>query len=94
MGKDLEQKKAKDRFTVEKQILKAEQLYRAKQFKKAGKGYHLAGNLLLKLNNYEKAKVCFMNSANIFTELGRFDTSVELFRQSGEACLWGLIRKH
>ena len=81
MGKD-------QKLVVEKQILKAEQLYRAKQFKKAGKTYHLAGNLLLKLNDYEKAKVCFMNSAKIFTEIGRFDTSVELFRQSGEACLW------
>ncbi|MBY9015814.1 MAG: hypothetical protein KGD68_09005 [Candidatus Lokiarchaeota archaeon] len=80
MGKD-------QRLAVEKQILKAEQLYKAKQFKKAGKTYHFAGNLLLKLNEYEKAKVCFINGAKIFMELGRFDTSVELFRQSGEACL-------
>ncbi|GAG28980.1 unnamed protein product, partial [marine sediment metagenome] len=87
MGKDLEQRKTKDRFSVEKQILKAEQLYKAKQFKKAGKSYHLAGNLLLKLNEYEKAKVCFMDSAKIFMEMRRFDTTIELFRQSGEACL-------
>ena len=80
MGKD-------QRLVVEKHILKAEQLYKAKQFKKAGKSYHLAGNLLLKLNEYEKAKVCFMNSAKIFIETDRFDTGVELFRQSGEACL-------
>ena len=80
MGKD-------QRLVVENQILKAERLYKAKQFKKAGKSYHLAGNLLLKLNEYEKAKVCFMNSAKIFMEIERFDTSVELFRQSGEACL-------
>ncbi|MHA1242760.1 MAG: hypothetical protein ACTSQU_18540 [Promethearchaeota archaeon] len=81
MGKD-------QRLAVEKLILKAEQLYRAKQFKKAGKSYHSAGKFLLNLNEYKKAKVCFMNSAKIFTEIGRFDTSVELFRQSGEACLW------
>jgi len=80
MGKD-------QRLAVEKQILKAEQLYKAKQFKKAGKSYHFAGNLLLNLNEYEKAKVCFINSAKIFMEIGRFDTSVELFRQSGEVCL-------
>jgi tetratricopeptide (TPR) repeat protein len=80
MGKD-------QRLVVEKQIRKAEQLYKAKQFKKAGKSYHLAGNLLLKLNEYEKAKVCFMDSAKIFMEMRRFDTTVELFRQSGEACL-------
>ena len=81
MGKD-------QRLVVEKQILKAEQLYKAKQFKKAGKSYHLAGNILLDLNEYEKAKVCFMNSAKIFIEMGRFNTSLELYRQSGEACLW------
>ncbi len=80
MGKD-------QRLAIENQILKAERLYKAKQFKKAGKGYHLAGNLLLNLNEYEKAKVCFMNSAKIFMEIGRFDTTIELFRQSGEACL-------
>ena len=81
MGKD-------QRLAIENQILKAEQLYKAKQFKKAGKNYHLAGNLLLKFSEFEKAKVCFMNSAKIFMEIGRFDTSIELFRQSGEACLW------
>jgi len=80
MGKD-------QRLVVEKHILKAKQLYRAKQFKKAGKSYHLAGNILLNLNEYEKAKDCFMTSAKIFTETGRFNTSVELFRQSGEVCL-------
>jgi hypothetical protein len=81
MGKD-------QRLAVEKQILKAKQLYKAKQFKKAGKSYHLAGNLMLKLNEFEKAKLCFMNSSKIFMEIERFDTSLELFRQSGEACLW------
>jgi len=80
MGKD-------QRLVVEKHILKAEQLYKAKQFKKAGKSYHLAGNILLDLNEYEKAKSCFMSSAKIFIETGRFNTGLELFRQSGEACL-------
>ena len=80
MGKD-------QRLEVKKQLFKAEQLYKAKQLKKAGKNYHLVGNLLLKLDEFEEAKDCFMNSAKIFMEMGRFDTSVELFRQSGEACL-------
>jgi len=81
MGKD-------QGLAIENQILKAEKLYKAKQFKKAGKSYHTAGNLLLNLSEYEKAKVCFMNSAKIFMELERYDTSIELLRQSGEACLW------
>jgi len=87
MGKDLEQKKTKERFSVEKQILKAEQLYKAKQFKKAGKGFHSAGKLFLNMQEYDKAKTCFMSSAKIFLEIERYDTSIELYRQSGEACL-------
>jgi len=80
MGKD-------PRLEAEKQLLKAEQLFKARQFKKAGKNYHLAGNSLLKLNDFEGAKDSFINSAKTFMELERYDTSIELFRQSGEACL-------
>ncbi|GAH07331.1 unnamed protein product, partial [marine sediment metagenome] len=68
--------------------LKAEQLFKARQFKKAGKKFYLAGNLLLKLNEFEEAKDCFINGAKIFVEIEKFDTAVELFRQSGEACLY------
>ncbi len=81
MGKDL-------RLEAKKQILKADQLYKAKQYKKAGKNYHLAGNSLLKLDEFEGAKNCFINGAKTFIELGKYDTSIELFRQSGEACLY------
>ena len=81
MGKDL-------RLEAKKQLLKAEQLFRAKQFKKAGKNYHLAGNSLLKLEEFEEAKDCFIKAASTFMEIGRYITSIELFRQSGEACLY------
>ena len=81
MGKD-------QRLAIEKQVLKAEQLFKARQFKKAGKKFYLAGNLLLKLNEFEEAKDCFINGAKIFVEIEKFDTAVELFRQSGEACLY------
>ena len=80
MGKD-------QRLEIKKQLFKAERLLQAKQLKKAGKNYHLVGNLLLKLDEFEEAKDCFMKSAKIFMEIDRFDTSLELFRQSGEACL-------
>ena len=76
------------RLETKKQILKADQLYKAKQYKKAGKNYHLAGNSLLKLDEFEGAKNCFINGAKTFIELGKYDTSIELFRQSGEACLY------
>jgi tetratricopeptide (TPR) repeat protein len=81
MGKDY-------RLEAKKQLLKAEQLFKARQFKKAGKNYHLAGNLLLKLDEFEGARDCFINGAKMFMELERYDTSIELFRQSGEACLY------
>ena len=56
MGKD-------QRVEAEKQLLKAEQLYKARQFKKAGKNFHSAGNSFLKLNEFEKARDCFINAA-------------------------------
>jgi len=80
MGKD-------QRLVAENQFLRAEQLFKARQFKKAGNKYHIAGNSYLKLNEFEKAKVCFINGAKAFIILEKFDTSVELLRQSGEACL-------
>jgi len=80
MGKD-------QRLVAENQFLRAELLFKARQFKKAGKKYHVAGNSYLNLNEFEKAKVCFINGAKSFIILEKFDTSLELFRQSGEACL-------
>jgi len=81
MGKD-------QRLAIEKQVLKAEQLFKARQFKKAGKKFYLAGNLFLKLNEFEEAKDCYINGAKVFVAIEKFDTAIELFRQSGEACLY------
>jgi len=81
MGKD-------QRLEIAKQVLKAEQLFKARQFKKAGKKYYLAGNSFLKLNEFEDAKDCFINGSKTFVEIKKFDTAIELLRQSGEACLY------
>jgi len=81
MGKD-------QRLAIAKQVLKAERLFKAKQFKKAGKNYYLAGNLFLKLNEFEEAKNCYINGVKTFAEIKKFDTVIELLRQSGEACLY------
>ena len=80
MGKDTES-------TAKDQIIKAEQLFKAKLFKKAGKTYHKAGNIYLKLNKFERAKDCFLSAMSSFLELERYDTVLELLRQAGEACL-------
>jgi len=81
MGKD-------QRLAIEKQVLKAERLFKARQFKKAGKNYYLVGNLFLKLNEYQEAKDCYINGVKSFSEIEKFDTVIELLRQSGEACLY------
>ncbi|MFW9949803.1 MAG: hypothetical protein ACFFKA_06730, partial [Candidatus Thorarchaeota archaeon] len=80
MGKD-------PQATAESQIIKADQLFKALLFKKAGKTYHSAGNTFLKLNQFQIAKKCFLNSMTSFLELERFETAIELLRQAGEACL-------
>ena len=81
MGKD-------QRLAIEKQVSKAERLFKARQFKKAGKNYYLAGNLFLKLNEYQEAKDCYINGVKSFVEIEKFDTVIELLRHSGDACLY------
>jgi len=80
MGKD-------ERLNAQNQLLKAEKLFRAKQFKKAGKNFHLAGNSYLKLNEFEIAHDCFIDGAKAFIEWEKFDTSLELYRLAGQATL-------
>ncbi|MFW9989364.1 MAG: hypothetical protein ACFFC3_11975, partial [Candidatus Odinarchaeota archaeon] len=48
---------------AEKQLMKAEQLYKAMAFKRAAKLFNSAGNNFLKLGDYETAKQCFFNAA-------------------------------
>jgi tetratricopeptide (TPR) repeat protein len=80
MGKDPE-------ITAKNQLQKAEQLYRARQFKKAGKNFHSAGNSFLKLEEFEMAKNCFLEGVKTFIELEKYDTVIELLRQACEASL-------
>jgi tetratricopeptide (TPR) repeat protein len=80
MGKD-------SKIVAKNQLVKAQQLFKARQFKKSGKNYHLAGNTFLKLQNYDQAKSCFLYAVRCFLELGKYSTVIELFRQAGEALL-------
>ena len=81
MGKD-------QRLAIQKQVSKAERLFKARQFKKAGKNFYLVGNLFLKLNEYQEAKDCYINGVKSFVEIEKFDTVIELLRHSGDACLY------
>jgi len=80
MGKDL----LKD---AENQFLKAERLFKARQFKKSAKKYNSAGQTYLKLEKYEQAKTSFINGANAFLELKKVQSSLELFRMAGDSSL-------
>lgn len=80
MGKD-------PKTTAENQLKKAEQLYKARQFKKAGKNFHSAGISFLKLEEFEIAKNCFLEAIKPFLELDKYDTILELIRKASEACL-------
>ncbi|MFW9951373.1 MAG: tetratricopeptide repeat protein [Candidatus Thorarchaeota archaeon] len=80
MGKDPE-------LTAQKQLIKADQLFKARLFKKAGKTYHSVGNTYLKTHQYQIAKKCFLNAMASFLELERYETAIELLRQASEASL-------
>jgi tetratricopeptide (TPR) repeat protein len=79
----------KDPYTVaQSQLVKAKQLFKARQFKKSGKIFHKVGNSFLKLSKFEEAKDCFLHGVICFTELSKFDSVIELFRLASEAALY------
>lgn len=74
-------------LNAENRFLKGEKLYKARQFKKAGKNYNLAGNNFLKLDKYEQAKVSFIKGANSFIELDKIDTTLTFLRMAGDSSI-------
>ncbi len=74
-------------INAENQFLKAEKLFKARQFKKAAKNYYSAGNNYLKLDKYEQAITSFINGANAFIELDRIQSSLDLLRMAGDSSL-------
>ncbi|MFX1269771.1 MAG: hypothetical protein ACFFAK_17565 [Promethearchaeota archaeon] len=74
-------------LNAENQFLKAEKLFKARQFKKAAKNYYSAGNNYLKLDKYEQAIISFINGANAFIELDRIQSSLDLLRMAGDSSL-------
>ncbi|MFX1354175.1 MAG: hypothetical protein ACFFGP_09465 [Promethearchaeota archaeon] len=80
MGKDL-------LTDAENQFLNAEQLFKAKQFKKSAKKYNTAGQTYLKLENYEQARISFINGTNAFFELDKVQSGLELLRMAGDSSI-------
>ena len=71
----------------EKQLKKAEQLYKAMQYKRAAKSYNTVGNIFLKLGNYEIAKECFFNAAKSAIHEDKYLRGLEFLRNAGNASL-------
>jgi len=71
----------------EEQFLKAQQLFRAHQFKKSGKKFHNAGMSFLELEDYLHAKSSFLNGANAFIEAQKDEPVLVLLRLASEVSL-------
>lgn len=71
----------------EKRLKKADQLYKAMQYKRAAKLYNTVGNNFLKLGNYETAKDCFFNAAKSAINEDKYLSGLEFLRSAGNASL-------
>ncbi|MHA1488384.1 MAG: hypothetical protein ACTSRI_01870 [Promethearchaeota archaeon] len=81
MGKDIRVKGQND-------LLRAKQLYNAKQYKKAGKSFISAANTFLRLQEYEIVRESFIRAAKSFLYLKKFTIILELLRNAGSAALF------
>jgi tetratricopeptide (TPR) repeat protein len=73
---------------TQKQLKKAEQLYKAMQYKRAAKLFNNVGNEFLNLGNYELAKECFFNAARSAISEDRYFSGLEFLRNAGNASLF------
>ena len=78
----------KDPLTdIQNKALKADKLFKARAYKKAGKLYHKAANAYFQLNDYEMAKNCFLQAAECYIEMQKYSDALNLIRLTGEAYL-------
>ena len=73
---------------TEKQLKKAEQLYKAMQYKRAAKLFNTVGNNYMNLGNYELAKDCFFNAAKSAINEDKYLHGLEFLRNAGNASLF------
>jgi tetratricopeptide (TPR) repeat protein len=71
----------------EKQLKKAEKLYKAMQYKRAAKLFNTVGNNYMNLGNYEIAKDCFFNAAKSAINEDKYLHGLEFLRNAGNASL-------
>ncbi|MFX1595290.1 MAG: hypothetical protein ACFFBK_04420 [Promethearchaeota archaeon] len=73
---------------IEKQLKKAEQLYKAMQLKRAAKLFKTAGKNLLDIGDYNRAKECFFNAAKCAMNDEKYINGLEFYRNAGTASLY------
>ncbi|TET57532.1 MAG: tetratricopeptide repeat protein [Promethearchaeota archaeon] len=73
---------------IEKQLKKAEQLYKAMQYKRAAKLFNTVGGSFLNLGDYELAKHCFFNAAKSAINEDKYLSGLEFLRNAGNAALF------
>lgn len=73
---------------VEKQLMKAEKLYKAMQYKRAAKLYNSLGSKFLDLNNFELAKDCFFNASKGLINEEKYLRALDSLRNAGNASLF------
>ena len=72
---------------IEKRLMKAEQLDKAMQYKRAAKLFNTVGNELLKVGDIERAKDCFFNAARCAIIEDKYLSGLEFLRSAGNASL-------
>ena len=80
MGKD-------PHLIASNQLSKAEKLYKARQYKKAGKTFGLAAHSYTQLEDFNVAKNCHINAANCFMEIEKYKEYMKHMRSAAGALL-------
>ncbi|MHA1191605.1 MAG: hypothetical protein ACTSP9_04835 [Promethearchaeota archaeon] len=81
MGKD-------PRTDAQNQLLKAENFFKARLFKKSGKAFYQAGNNFMKFEDYDSAKNCYLYGAQTQIELKKYGDAISFSRLAGDCCLY------
>ncbi|MFW9826841.1 MAG: hypothetical protein ACFFEY_04380 [Candidatus Thorarchaeota archaeon] len=72
---------------IEKQLNKADRLFKAMQYKRAAKVYSSAGNDLMKIGNFTHAKESYFNAAKSALEDNKYLNGIEFLRSAANASL-------
>ncbi|MHA1294460.1 MAG: hypothetical protein ACTSQJ_17600 [Promethearchaeota archaeon] len=81
MGKDPREKALKF-------LNRADRLYEADMFKKAGKVYSQAAEMYLQIHEFDTAKECYYDAAKSFINADKYDAFLDALRNAGDAALY------